>query len=246
MLKQSAVLGLLWISVVAPEVLAQKPPKCTDIPVRITLLANITATQVNRIYGDNANPNADTVYEDGVGNVYAKFQVCNSTNDLIINLNSTSRHMNFAFTEVLAAPGANSTPPSGTVQVKFSNINQVYEAPVESGGSVTLQTLHASSWTVSSKTTWFRFANPNAVGYQGGPLLEVANTPVNTSLINVSHPNCNTWFVSPDGDANASDPMLKPRAALMQQLKGNTYVSAGQYSMPYTIKVERLTPITCQ
>lgn len=238
-----ALCGLMFG--ITSAVFAQKPPKCTDVPVRITLSANITATHVNHIYGDNSNPNADTVYEDGVGNVYAKFQICNSTNDLILNLNSTARHMNFDFSDVLAAPEAGGTAPAGIVQVKFSNINQVYEAPVDNGGAVTLQTFHASSWTVSSKTTWFRFANPAAAGYQGGPLLEAANTPENTSLVNVSHPDCNTWFISPDGDANASDPLLRPRAALVQQLRGNNYVSAGQYSMPYSMKVERLVPISC-
>ena len=44
------------------------------------------------IYNNSNDPvfNGGTQYQDGVGGVYVKFQVCNGTNDFIVNLRSTS------------------------------------------------------------------------------------------------------------------------------------------------------------
>lgn len=86
---------------------------CNDIPLQL-IVAPQTAGQ-GGISGDEAsiynNPNdpafnGGTVYQDGVGGVYVEFQVCNGTNDLVINLRGTSpvRYLNLDFSVQLAAP----------------------------------------------------------------------------------------------------------------------------------------------
>src|SRR5215469_16810791 len=88
---------------------------CSDIPLPL-IVAPQTPGQ-DGISGDGMsiynNPNnatdpfnGGTLYQDGVGGVYVKFQVCNGTNDFIVNLRGTSpvRYLNLDFSVQLAPP----------------------------------------------------------------------------------------------------------------------------------------------
>lgn len=226
--------------------LAQKPPKpgkCEDIPVKVTVSAANFGT--NRIYGDGVVIDAagDTVYQDDVDGVYARFQVCNQTNDLIINLNTAnSRHLLFNFTVQLAPPDPLAIAPPGTtpLQVRFMNTDQVFDAPLGGPGVVTRQGLMTSSWSINRNVTQnFRFVNPAAYGFDGTgnpDLRALANSPVDTSLINIEHPDCATWIIYPDASTDSRAGLVETSRSAGQ----TTHVSAGQYSMPYRMKVELL------
>lgn len=216
--------------------------QCTDIPAKVTVSAANFGT--NRIYGDGAITDGagDTMYQDNVGGVYAKFQVCNQTNDLIINLNGTARFLVFDFNFQLTPPDPLAQAPPGPTprQAKFMNTNEAFDAPIGAPGVVTRQTFMTSSWPIrKALTQYFRFVNPAAhntsdEGPGNAAIWAVANTPVNTSLINIEHPDCATWVIY-------SDTSTQSRVGLVENTKDpKTFISAGQYSTPYRMRVELL------
>jgi DNA-binding beta-propeller fold protein YncE len=93
----------------------QTPPgQCTDVPLRLIVVPQ--APGQGGISGDGLsiynNPsdaafNGGTLYQDGVGGVYVRFQLCNGTNDFVLNLRGTSspvRYLNLDFSVQLASP----------------------------------------------------------------------------------------------------------------------------------------------
>src|SRR5712692_5682384 len=101
MTRKTALLTLALATLVALPCWAAPPSanrgQCSDIPLHL-IVAPQTPGQ-GGISGDglsiynNANDpafNGGTQYVDGVGGAYVKFQVCNGTNDFIVNLRSTS------------------------------------------------------------------------------------------------------------------------------------------------------------
>src|SRR5689334_12087718 len=69
---------------------------CNDVPLQL-IVAPRTVGQGGIsgdglvIYNNPSDPafNGGTLYTDGVGGVYVRFQICNGTNDFIVNLTST-------------------------------------------------------------------------------------------------------------------------------------------------------------
>ncbi len=86
---------------------------CTDISVTITVAQGTPTGGASAMFGDGAVPysgsdsrfSGGTMYQDGVGGVYAKFQTCNGTNDLILNSANTQRYLNYDFTQPIASAG---------------------------------------------------------------------------------------------------------------------------------------------
>ena len=89
------------------------PGQCTDVPLQLIVApqspgqGGISGDGVS-IYNNPNDPafNGGTLYQDGVGGVYAKFQLCNGTNDFVLNLRGTSpvRYLNLDFSVQLASP----------------------------------------------------------------------------------------------------------------------------------------------
>src|ERR1700746_4096692 len=108
----------------------QSPPgQCTDVPLQLIVVPQTRGQ--GGISGDGAsiynNPNdptfnGGTLYQDGVGGVYVKFQVCNGTNDFIVNLRGTSpvRYLNLDFSVQLASPNT----AGGAVDLTGQQIHQ--------------------------------------------------------------------------------------------------------------------------
>src|ERR1700740_604788 len=106
MIRKSTLLTFALTTLVAMPTVAFGRGNCPDIPLRL-IVAPQTLGQ-GGISGDglsiynNANDpafNGGTQYVDGVGGAYVKFQVCNGTNDFIVNLRGTSpvRYLNLDF-----------------------------------------------------------------------------------------------------------------------------------------------------
>src|SRR5438552_5885386 len=144
---------------------------CFDIPL-LLIVAPQTAGQ-GGISGDGAsiynNPNdpafnGGTQYQDGVGAVYVKFQVCNGTNDFIINLRSTSptRYLNMDFSVPLATPDVTDGAVDLTGEQyhqQGEQINEMANAALYTNGQFTTCSgldLGALSRSVTDSLAWFK------------------------------------------------------------------------------------------
>src|SRR5215470_19503778 len=109
---KSELLLFALAALLALPTLALARGTCNDIPMQLIVAPQIAGQ--GGISGDGLsiynNPNdptfnGGTLYQDGVGGVYVKFQVCNGTNDFILNLRSTKspvRYINLDFSVQLA------------------------------------------------------------------------------------------------------------------------------------------------
>ena len=83
------------------------------------------------------------------------------------------------------------------------------------------------------------------------PNYPVINTPNVTSYIEVRHPDCNTWILTPqivgylDSGYGSGSGAVAGLINIPTTPKGGTTQSVGQYLMPFKITLTRKTPITC-
>lgn len=237
---------------------AGQPPSCNDIPLRL-----IVAPQINLggISGDgasiytNANDpndpfNGGTLYQDGVGGVYVKFQMCNGTNDFVLNLRSTSspvRYLALNFSVQLAPPNtaAGAVDLTGqTIHQQGQQINEMGNAALYTNGQAVTCSgfmLDPLSKTVTGGNAWFKPAtiyDPVVPACSGGTAPDLANQPVNTSDVQVTHVDACTWTVSPMLDSTGT----WYRIGLAETVKSgkSTSVAGGQYQMPFSYKIQKL------
>ena len=201
-------------------------------------------------YYNSSDPvfNGGTIYTDGLNGANVKFQICNGTNDFILNLGtgSTARFVNFAFTQPLSTPDPGTVNVAGkTYQEGFFNGNQIANAtllPV--GGSLNTCMTTSLFNIIKGETAHVSLQNPalyetapgGTPGCNDGTLATIANTPMPTSIISVSHPDSCTWIITPQLDSTG----VYHRAGLVEQLKGNSYANGGQYNLPFAIKLAKL------
>ena len=241
------------------ELFAVQAPQgqCTDVPLQL-IVASQTPSQ-GGISGDGVsvynNPNdpafnGGTLYEDGVGGVYVKFQVCNGTNDFILNLRSTSpvRYLNLDFSVPLAAPDTADGAVDLTGQQyhqQGEQINEMANTALYTNGQFDdcsgLQ-LNALSRTVTGGNVWFHPSTlyaPVVPGCNGGTAQDLANTPINTSSVLIKQVNACTWTVSPMLDSTGT----RYRVGIAETVKKNgtsTSVAGGQYQMPFSYEIQKL------
>lgn len=238
----------------------QSPPgQCTDIPLQL-IVAPQTPGQ-GGISGDGAsiynNPNnandpfnGGTVYQDGVGGVYVKFQVCNGTNDFILNLRNTSpvRYVSLDFSVQLAPPDTADSAINLTGQQfhqQGQQVNEMADAALYSNGQFVDCSgfgLNALSKTVTGGNFWFHpstLYDPVVPGCNGGAAQDLANQPINTSAVLVQQVNTCTWTVSPMLDSTG----LWHRIGVAETVKKggtSTSVAGGQFQMPFSYEVKKL------
>ena len=230
---------------------------CTDVPLRL-IVAPQTAGQ-GGISGDGLsiynNPNdlafnGGTQYQDGVGGVYVEFQLCNGTNDFVLNFRGTSspvRYLNLDFSAQLAAAdtahGAASLAGQ-QIHQQGEQINEMANASLYSGGQFITcsgMMLNALSRTVTGGNAWFKPTTiyaPIVPDCTGGTAQNLANQPINTSDVLVTQVNACTWTVSPQLDSTGVY-----RVGVAETIKmpgGNTWVAGGQYQMPFSYEVQKL------
>ena len=236
----------------------QSPPgQCTDTPLQ--LIVTPQSAGQGGVSGDGLsiynNPNdpafnGGTLYKDGVGGVYAKFQLCNGTNDFVLNLRSTSpvRYLNLDFSvQLTSADTADGAVDLSRQQIhqQGQQINEMANTSLytngQSNGCSGFQ-LNGLSKTVTGGTAWFHpstLYDPVVPGCNGGSAQDIANTPINTSSVLIQQVNACTWTVSPMLDSTGT----WYRIGVAETVKVNrtsTAVSGGQYQMPFNYEIQKL------
>jgi len=235
----------------------QSKGTCSDIPLQLIVMPQTTGQ--GGISGDGLsiynNPNdptfnGGTLYQDGVGGAYVEFQICNSTNDFILNLHSTSpaRYLNLDFSVQLSPPDTADGALDLTGQQfhqQGEQINEMANAALYTNGQFNDCTgfgLNALSRTVSGGNFWFHpstLYDPIVPGCNGGSAQDLANSPINTSSVLIQQLNACTWTVSPMLDSNGA----WYRIGVVETVKNkstSTSVAGGQYQMPFSYEIKKL------
>jgi hypothetical protein len=231
------------------------PGQCTDVPL-LLIVAPQTPAQGGisgdglSIYNNPNDPsfNGGTLYQDGIGGVYVKFQVCNGSNDFILNLSGTSRYLNLDFSVQLASPDTADGAVDLTGQQfhqQGQQINEMANTALYTNGQFVDCSgfgLNALSKTVTGGNLWFHpktLYDPIVPDCNGGTAQDLANQPINTSAVLVQQVNACTWTVSPMLDStNTWD-----RIGIAETVKNhgtNTSVAGGQYQMPFRYEIQKL------
>lgn len=218
--------------------------KMTDISLRV----RIDNADPNMIIGDGRGD-----YVDGEQGVSAKLQ--NGFNDFLMDpTNSSSanpRALFFNFSQKIAS-GAVANPWEGAgwvaidTYLNFNSINSVAVNPDPNAYELRTGGFGQLYAPVSNKSYFnVKFLpDPSAVNY---PFI---NTPNVTSYIEVRHPDCNTWILTPqivgyiDSGYGSGAGAVSGVVTIPTTPKGTTQ-SVGQYLMPFRITLTRKTPITC-
>jgi hypothetical protein len=261
MIRKSTVLTFALGTLVALPAWAASPSgagHCTDVPL-LLVVAPQTSGQ-GGISGDGVaiynNPNdpafnGGTEYQDGVGGVYVKFQVCNGTNDFIVNLRGTSpvRYLNLDFSVQLASPNT----ADGAVDLTGQQIHQQGEqinemansALYSSGQFVTCSgfMLNPLSRTVTGGNAWYKpttIYDPVVPDCLGGAGPDLANQTTNTSSVQVQQIDACTWTVTPLLDSTGT--WYRIGVAEVVKTGGHTslWVAGGQFQMPFSYKIQKL------
>jgi hypothetical protein len=233
-----------------------KPGTCTDVPL-LLIVAPQTPGQ-GGISGDGLstynNPNdpafnGGTQYVDGVGGAYVKFQICNGTNDFILNLRSTNspvRYLNLDFS-VQLAPADTADGAVGLAGQQMhqqgEQINEMANTALYSNGQfVTCAafSLNPLSRTVGGGNAWFKpttIYDPVVPDCNGGTGSDLANQAAETSPVQVQQVNACTWTVSPMLDSTATWYRIGVAETLK---KSSTWVAGGQYQMPFRYEIQKL------
>jgi len=204
--------------------------QCSDIPLQLIVMPQTPGQ--GGISGDGLsiynNPNnasdpfnGGTLYQDGVGGVYAEFLVCNGSNDFVLNLRGTSpvRYLNLDFSVQLAPPDTADGAVDLTGQQyhqQGQQINEMANSSLYTNGQFddcSGLMLNALSKTVTGGNAWFHpstLYDPIVPDCLGGTPQNLANTPVNTSSVLIqqvmpARGRCRrTWIALGRGIASAS------------------------------------------
>ncbi len=262
-MKVRTVLVLALVAMTALANASQgKPGSCVDPAVKITLATWPGLTTAYGVFGDGVVKDAsgNTVYADD-SKVYARFQVCNASDDFVLNNMGNSGRVfwwNWGHMVASCTGSGCGTPPSWTSTPQkagsFFNINRLYEVPVNSSADLWM----SGSFDVGNTQYGHRLRNPWSLDYAEAqnPYLNIINVPYPTALVHVTHPDCNTWLVTaipgpscdpltctspgPPAFSFPVGTMLAPASS-----KGNsTLVNVGQYELGFQIKVELQTPVS--
>jgi len=242
------------------ELFAVKTPpgQCTDTPLQL-IVASQSPGQGGvsgdglSIYNNPNDPafNGGTLYKDGVGGVYVKFQLCNGTNDFVLNLRGTSspvRYLNLDFSVQLAPPDTANGAVDLTGQQyhqQGQQMNEMANTSLYTNGQFNDCSgfqLNALSKTVTGGNAWFHpsvLYDPIVPGCNGGTAQNLANSPIDSSSVLIQQLNACTWTVSPILDSTGT----WHRIGLAETVKtGKTSVSVagGQFQMPFNYEVQKL------
>ena len=254
--KSTRMIFALAALVVLPT-LAFARGSCNDIPLQLIVVpqtpgqGGISGDGIS-IYNNPNDPefNGGTLYMDGVGGVYVEFQICNGTNDFVVNLLGTSplRYLNLDFSVQLSPPDTADGAVDLTGQQlhqQGEQINEMADAALYTNGQFvdcSGMMLNALSKTVTGGNVWFHPSTlyaPVVPDCNGGTAQNLANTPINTSAVLIQQLNACTWTVSPMLDSTGT--WHRAGVAETVKTKGtNTSVAGGQYQMPFSYEIETL------
>ena len=259
---KSNVLMFALATLVALPTWAFGRGNCSDVPLQL-IVAPQTPGQGGisgdgqSIYNNPNDPafNGGTLYVDGVGGAYVKFQVCNGTEDFILNLRSTKspvRYITLDFSIQLAPADTASGAVSLTgqkIQQQGQQINEMANAALYSNGQFVTcsgMMLNALSQTVTGGNAWFQpptIYAPVVPDCNGGAGPDIANQVpqgTNTSPILVQQVDACTWTASPELDSTGS--WYRVGVAETVKTGGHTsiWAAGGQYQMPFSYEIQKL------
>jgi hypothetical protein len=261
MTRKTALLMLVLATLVALPCWAAPPSAnrgtCNDIPLSLVVApqtpgqGGISGDGLS-IYNNTNDPafNGGTLYQDGVGGVYVRFQVCNGSNDFIVNLRGTSpvRYLNLDFSSQLAPPDTAAGAVDLTGQQyhqQGEQINEMANAALYTNGQFVTCSgfmLNAFSKTVTGGNAWFHPTTvyaPIVPDCNGGTAQNLANQPINTSAVLVQQVNACTWTASPILDNTGS--FYRVGIAETVKITGSTTsVAGGQFQMPFSYEIQKL------
>jgi hypothetical protein len=261
MTRKTALLMLALATLVALPCWAAPPSAnrgtCNDIPLSLVVApqtpgqGGISGDGLS-IYNNTNDPafNGGTLYQDGVGGVYVRFQVCNGSNDFIVNLRGTSpvRYLNLDFSSQLAPPDTAAGAVDLTGQQyhqQGEQINEMANAALYTNGQFVTCSgfmLNAFSKTVTGGNAWFHPTTvyaPIVPDCNGGTSQDLANQPINTSSVLVQQINACTWTASPILDSTGS--FYRVGIAETVKITGTTTsVAGGQFQMPFSYEIQKL------
>jgi hypothetical protein len=232
---------------------------CTDVPL-LLIVAPQTPGQGGvsgdglSIYNNPSDPafNGGTQYQDGVGGVYVKFQICNGTNDFIVNLRGTKspvRYVNLDFSAQLAPADTFDGAVNLTgkqIQQQGQQINEMANFALYSNGQFITcsgMMLNPLSATVTGGNAWFQPTTvyaPVVPDCNGGTGPNLANQPTNTSPVLVQQVNACTWTVSSMLDGTGSWYRIGVAEVVKTGGHTSTWVAGGQYQMPLSYEIQKL------
>src|SRR5215471_8552753 len=230
---------------------------CSDVPLRLIVAPQMPGQ--GGISGDGVsiynNPsdlsfNGGTLYQDGVGGVYAEFQLCNGSNDFVLNLRGTSptRYLNLDFSVQLASPDTANGAVDLTGQQlhqQGEQINEMANAALYTSGQFVDCSgfmLNPLSRTVTGGNAWFKpttIYDPVVPDCNGGTAQDLANQPINTSPVLIRQVNACTWTVAPMLDSTGTWHRVGV-AETVKKTGGSTSVAGGQYQMPFSYEIQKL------
>jgi len=191
--------------------------------------------------------NGGTQYQDGVGGVYVEFQICNGTNDFVLNLRGTSpvRYLNIDFSTQLAPPDTADGALDLTGQQlhqQGEQINEMANAALYTNGlfaDCSGFMLNALSKAVTGGNAWFHPSTlyaPIVQDCNGGTAQDLANSPINTSPVLIHQLSACTWTVSPMLDSTNT----WYRIGIAESVRTLGSVAGGQYQMPFSYEIQKL------
>jgi len=256
--RKSRLMAYAIATLVALPTLAFARGTCNDVPLQLIVAPTISGQ--GGISGDglsiynNANDpafNGGTLYQDGVGGVYVRFQICNGTNDFIINLRGSKplRYLNLDFSVQLApadiANGAFNLT-GHNIQQQGEQINEMANAALYGNGQFLTcsgMMLNPLSSTVTGGNAWFKPAtiyDPVVPDCNEDAGTDLANQPINTSAVLVQQVNKCKWIASTQLDSTG----MWYRVGVFETVKTgghtSTGVTGGQYQMPFSYEIQQL------
>ena len=259
MTRKSTLLMFALASLVALPRLVFARGTCNDIPLQL-IVAPQTSGQGGisgdglSIYNNPNDPafNGGTLYVDGVGGAYVRFQVCNGTNDFILNLRSTKspvRYVNLDFSLKLApADTAGGAVDLSGMQIhqQGEQINEMANGSLYYNGQFLTcsgMMLNALSQTVTGGNAWFKpttIYDPVVPGCYEDAGTDLANQPTNASAVLVQQVNSCTWTVSPMLDSTGSWYRIGVAETVKTGGHTSNWAAGGQYQMPLSYKIQKL------
>jgi hypothetical protein len=200
-----------------------------------------TGTITSAIQPDSGGP-----YVDGVGGVSATIDTCSGSNDLLLNLTRSSRSVTVNLVNLVDFTAY--TPAwasAGPVPLSFLNTrNLLYNYSPNSTYSFTTRLISNLGGVANGYS--FGFVNLTDEAYTPPPINPEMNEPITTSNVIVWHYPAGsngyaveTWVVYPDTtQMDPNTPNSFYVAGLITTVR-NTTVSAGQFSAPFQIAVQR-------
>ena len=258
MTRTSTLITLALATLIALPTFSFARGNCTDVPLQL-IVAPQTQGQGGisgdglSIYNNPNDPafNGGTLYQDGVGGTYVKFQLCNGTNDFILNLRSTKspgRYINLDFSVQLAPAdtGHGAMDLTGQqIQQPGQQINEMANFALYSNGQFVTcsgMMLNPLNSTVTGGNAWFQPTTvyaPVVPDCNGGTGPNLANQPTNASAVQVQQVNTCTWTVTPLLDTSG---LYRVGVAEVVKTGGHTstWVAGGQYQMPFSYEIQKL------